>query len=218
MVWRAISRAISRCTDLACDLALHRTRAPSTVGPDKRGVEETTSKLHRTDEHATVPSASAADFGYTGAAAPSGGPKDAGCSGANVRTGGPGQVSRVYLDHPLLAPGYTLTDVALSFRYVAGYTPPAGHVVPNPTVALLLTDQAGATLATLATSAPLGNYSFDHFTGYSPPVTLVAHGLRVPNEQLVLVTLEVTNHGRNLQLAIDDLRGGWNVSVAWAKQ
>lgn len=192
------------------------TRKPSPVGPSATEPVVQTA-IQRGGDSATVPSMSPSDFGFWGSAALSGGPKDAGCSGANVRTGGPGQVSHVYLDHPLLAPGYAVAAVQLSFRYVAGYTPPAGRVVSAPTVALLLTDQAGATLATLATSTPLGNYSFDHFTGYSPPVTLAAHGLHVPNDQLLLLTLEVSNHGRNLQLAVDDLRQGWNVSVVWSK-
>ena len=70
----------------------------------------------------------------------------------------------------------------------------------------------------LFTSPPLGNYSFDRFVGYSPPVTMRADGLSVPNDGLVLVVLEVHNNQRNLQIPVDDLAGGFNATVTWKKK
>merc|ERR1712087_906269 len=118
-------------------------------------------------------------------AAPSRGPADIACSGNNVRSGGPGDVSRVQLVHPLLAPGYEIASVELSLRYTAGYTPPAGKAVPAPRLTLLLTDAMGTMLATLYTSQPLGSYSYDHFSGYSPPVHMGASGLHIANDKIV---------------------------------
>ena len=88
----------------------------------------------------------------------------------------------------------------------------------EPTVSVLLADEGGATLATVFQSGPLGNYSFDHFTGYSPAVKVQSKaGLGVANEQLVFVVLQVTNNGRNLQIPIDDLGVGFDAHVQWAK-
>ena len=167
---------------------------------------------------ATIPTDSIADFAFTGGASGAGGPKDPSCSGGNIRTGGPGGVARVELDHPMLAPGYTIDSVALRFRYVAGYTPPAGKQVNASTVSVLLTDASGKVLSTIYCSPPLGNYSYDHFTGYSPPIQVASTApLNVPNDHLVLLTLEVHNHARNLQIPIDDLAGGFNATVTWRK-
>ena len=93
------------------------------VEPDVRTALRT---IRYTAANATVPSASIADLAFSGGSGAAGGPKDAACSGGNIRTGNPGVVSRIQLDHPLLAPGYTVTSLSLAFRYAAGYTPPPG--------------------------------------------------------------------------------------------
>jgi len=164
---------------------------------------------------ATVPSSSMADFATSGGAGGSGGPRDALCSGENVRSGDPGGVGRITLDHPLLAPGFVVDAVSLSFRYVAGYTPAPGENKTAPTVKVLLSGSDGATLAILFDSSELGNYSFDHFTSYSPPIVASATGLGVSNEDLVFISLEVTNNARNLQMPVDDLAAGFNCTVSW---
>ena len=105
---------------------------------------------------ATIPTDSIADFAFTGGASGAGGPKDPSCSGGNIRTGDPGGVARVELDHPMLAPGYTIDSIALRFRYVAGYTPPAGKQANASTVSVLLTDASGKVLSTIYCSPPLG--------------------------------------------------------------
>ena len=104
----------------------------------------------------------------------------------------------------------------MQFRYEAGYTPEAGQTKQPATVRLLLTDVATeAEVRELWKSGPLGNYSYDQFTGYSPPIEVRATGLAQPNEAALMLTLEVTDHDRNLQLPIDNLVAGWNVKVSW---
>ena len=44
-----------------------------------------------------------------------------------------------------------------------------------------------------------------------------AANLHVRNDQLVLVTLQIANGQRNLQIPIDDLCGGGNATVTWNK-
>ena len=43
-----------------------------------------------------------------------------------------------------------------------------------------------------------------------------ATGLAQPNDKALTVTLEVTNHERNLQIPIDDLASGLGVHVTWS--
>jgi hypothetical protein len=95
--------------------------------------------------------------------------------------------------------------VHMSFRYVAGYTPGPGQTKKAPVVKLLVLDLATSkVLATAWTSSPLGNYSYDHFTSYSPPVVVAATGLAVPTDTPVILALEIINNDRNLQIPVDD--------------
>jgi len=71
-------------------------------------------------------------------------------------------------------------------------------------------------LRTLLTTGPLTNYSYGHFTTYSPPIAVNATNLRVPNDGLVHLVLQVANHGHNLQFPLDDKSGGMQVHVRWA--
>ena len=118
-----------------------------------------------------VPSSSAGDFDTTGGATTSGGPKDKETSGANIRTGGPGQTSLIRIGTGLLAKGHSISTLSMSFRYVAGYTPaPSQNKKPAVVKVVLLDMASSAVLKTVFTSTPLGNYSYDHFTQYSPPI------------------------------------------------
>jgi len=105
-------------------------------------------------------------------AASSGGPRDAHCNGLNIRTGNPGDHSRVVVEHPIGGQGHhNVTRVTLSFRYTTGYTPAPGAKADAPVVTFGLLDvETGAMVSIFYTSPPLSNYSFDRFTGYSPPI------------------------------------------------
>lgn len=81
---------------------------------------------------------------------------------------------------------------------------------------MLLTRANGEVLKAVYTSPPLGNYSYDDFKGFSPPIHVAASGLRLAYQGRLFVTLKVINHDRNLQIPLDDRAGGWNVSVGWA--
>ena len=85
-------------------------------------------------------------------------------------------------------------------------------------MSVILTDAEGRTLKTLGVASSLGRYSFDDFTGYSPPIHIGSTGpVRVPNDGLVFIVLEVANHERNLQIPIDDRDGGFNATVTWTE-
>lgn len=71
-------------------------------------------------------------------------------------------------------------------------------------------------VATLYTSPPLVNYSFDDFKGYSPPIHVRAGGLSLPNGRSLYVALRFDNHERNVQIGIDKDRGLF-VSVKWSQ-
>ena len=163
----------------------------------------------------TLKSSSTADFVLSGGASMSGGPADARCSGNNIRSGNPGGVGVIMSRYGLDFKGHTLDSVGLGFRYAAGYTPPAGQTKIASNLTVQLRDSAGAVLKTLFQSPPLGNYSYDAFAGYSPIVGGEWYaGLR--SEGKVFITLVVFNNERNVQLALDDLEGGFNVSLRWA--
>ena len=98
---------------------------------------------------AVVPSSSPADFEFGGGASAAGGPADAACDGANLRSGNPGDHSLISLSHPLLAPGYTVSSVALHFRYAAGYTPAPGAHANASVVSLVLADENGVVIKKL---------------------------------------------------------------------
>lgn len=75
---------------------------------------------------------------------------------------------------------------------------------------------SGDVLKTLFTSQPLGDYSWDHFAGYSPRIEVNATNLNLPNDGPVILALEVTNNERNLQIPIDDMADGFGIRVRWA--
>jgi len=165
----------------------------------------------------TIPSNGAGDFSLAdGASITSGaGHIDSRTSGAaSIRTGGPGQTSLIQIGTGLLAPGHAIDSVSLSFRYLAGYT------IPNKQASVveivLVTRDTATVRATLFTSPPLGNYSWDRFTGFGPPIAVHATGLNVPNDEVLVLALRVVNHERNLQIPVDDLADGFGVKVTWA--
>lgn len=170
---------------------------------------------------ATVPSVTAADLQTEGSASITNAPHDASTSGqANIRSGNPGSTSRILFRSALIAPGHVIDKISLSFRYVAGYTPAAGQTKVAPTIDVVLVNASSQSqvLRTLLKTGPLGNYSWDHFTGYSPPILVNAVGLNLDNTAAVLLGLDVHNNDRNLQIPVDDLAAGFNAQVLWASR
>lgn len=168
---------------------------------------------------ATLPSSAADDFKLRGGASLSTGPKDDVTSGANLRTGSPGEIGLIRLNTGVVGAGHRIDSVSLSFRYLAGYTPHENQTKVAATANLLLLDAATQKpLLALPPTTPLGDYSWDHFSGYSPPVEINATGLDLPNDEPVMLALQVTNNQRNLQIPVDDLAQGFNVRVTWAPE
>ena len=165
----------------------------------------------------TVPSSSEADFTLSGGAIINVDHPDAATSGGSaIRSGGPGQTSLVEIGTGVIGNGHRLSAISLQFRYTAGYTPAKGQTKLAPTVSVQLLDvKSKALVATLLTTPPLGEYSFDAFTGHSPPISLEVKGLEVPNDAPLVLALKITNNDRNLQIPIDDLASGFAIKVAW---
>jgi len=164
---------------------------------------------------AVVPTLAATDFILSDGASSANGPSDPLTSGPGLRSGNPGQTSRITLAHPLLAPGHVIASLSMSYRWIAGYSPAPGAQKDGAVVSVLLASSDGEPLATLYTSSPLTNYSYDQFTTYSPPELVHATAINLPNDQLVFIAIEVANHQRNLQLPLDDLALGFNCTVTW---
>jgi len=166
-----------------------------------------------------IPSSSPGDFGIESPVKirPAPSHSDESTSGAaNIRTGGPGQVGVIRVGQGFVGNGHRLASVSMSFRYLAGYAPPAGQAKKAPIVKVQLRDmETGDVLKTIATTEPLGNYSFDHFTTYSPPIAINATGLDLLNNKPIILVLEITNNERNLQIPIDDLAKGFDAKVQW---
>lgn len=169
---------------------------------------------------AVVPTSTAGDIDAQSPAEVRSAKEDSRTSGgANIRTGSPGQTSVIHIGSPIEGQGHLLESVSMSFRYSAGYTPAQGQTKKAAVVKVQVRDLATeAILATLFTSDPLGDYSYDHFTSYSPLIKVSATKLSIPNDSPVVITLEVTNNDRNLQIPVDDLADGFNVHVAWSQK
>ena len=164
-----------------------------------------------------VPSASAVDYRLWGAAGTGKARTDARCTKVNWRSGNPGTVGWIGIAHAIeLTRAHALDSVSLAFRYIAGYTPAAGQRKKASTVSVQLVDAHGKELRTLYTSPPLGNYSYDAFHGFSPPIRVSAKGLGLRMDGEVTLALMVENNERNLQIPLDDEGGGWNVALGWA--
>ena len=166
---------------------------------------------------AIVPSNAAGDIDAQDPASIGGhAPADAESSGgANIRTGGPGQTALIKIGPGIIGAGDKLDTVTMHFRYSTGYTMPSAKIAPTLKV-LVLDAATGTPLKTLFQSGPLGNYSFDRFTGYSPAVKISATGLDIPTDKAVTIAMEVTNNQRNLQIPIDDKANGFGIKITWA--
>jgi len=147
------------------------------------------------------------------------GPRDDLTTGAaNLRSGGPGGVGVIRVGSPagIVGHGHRIDSISMSFRYLAGYTVADPSLVRASTVRLLVLDHVTQeVLKLLPSTEPLGNYSFDHFVGYSTPISMMSSDLDIPNDSPVDIALEVTNNQRNLQIPVDDLADGFNLKVTW---
>merc|ERR1712167_565251 len=134
------------------------------------------------------------DFKFYGGASLTEGPSDNYTSGvANIRSGSPGEIGSIRIRTGIVGDdGHRLDNFSLSFRYLAGYTPKKNQTRLAATVTVLFLDaETLDVLHALPSTAPLGDYSWDHFSGYSPRVAINATGLDLPNGRPVLVELQV---------------------------
>jgi hypothetical protein len=130
----------------------------------------------------------------------------------DLRSGDPHAQSTATITHPINGDGHLLSALSLSFAYAAGYTPPAGQQANASTLTVVLVDAInGSTVQELWTSPPLGNYSFDRFEGYSPPVAVNITGLAVAWPRSLRVALRFTNHDRNVQVPLASIE----VFIRW---
>lgn len=102
----------------------------------------------------------------------------------------------------------------MSFKYVAGYNCLPSSCDEPPHIEVVATDGKD-TIATLYTSPPLSNYSYDQYKGYSPLQLVDVDGLRVANSKSVFLALRMVNGKHNLQLQVDPHKG-FDVTVHWS--
>ena len=105
----------------------------------------------------------------------------------------------------------------MAFRYIAGYG--CGQKTPcnkQPgTVSLALVDATTQQhMQTVYTSPPLGQYDFDNYKGYSPPIEVNLKGLNITNSKPVMLKLLFDNNQRNMQIQLAPATG-LNISVGW---
>ncbi len=71
---------------------------------------------------------------------------------------------------------------------------------------VVLDEASNAVVATIFSSEVLNKYSFDRFTGYSPPINVSATGLKIPNGRVLRVAFLFHNNDQNLQVPVYPLR------------
>merc|ERR1712166_1181127 len=137
-------------------------------------------------------------------------------SGLNIRSGNPGQVSSVLIGTGIIGNGHQIDSISFSFRYVAGYSPAPGQQSKAPTIRLVVLDLATKKeIKTVLQTGPLGNYSYDHFTGYSPLISVHATNLAIPNTKPVVIAMEITS--TQPATTATQLGGVFGLGQVWAK-
>lgn len=130
-----------------------------------------------------------------------------------IRSGNPKSDSTAVITSPLAGDGHYIDSVTMEFQYIAGYTPTTPGGKKATTVELAAYDfLTGAKLASVYQSGPLGNYSYDKFTSYSPPIRVAVSGLKILNARPVQLRLNFVNNDRNLELVF---KGDLGVKVGW---
>lgn len=133
----------------------------------------------------------------------------------DLRSGEPHTTGVALNAHPIDGNGHLLASVSLSFRYAAGYTPGPGKTVEASTARAVLVDALDSTvIAKLWESGPLDNVSYDHFSGYSAPVTAQLTGLRVAHGRSLRIALLFDNHDRNLNIPISSI----SINLTWSDE
>eukprot|EP00050_Salpingoeca_kvevrii_P017944 m.69452 g.69452 ORF g.69452 m.69452 type:complete len:836 (-) comp7818_c0_seq2:170-2677(-) len=134
----------------------------------------------------------------------------------DVRSGNIHDNTTVLFLHEIPVTGHTVDRITLRYRYVAGYTPKPTAQVPGPTFSLALIEARTKTpVATIYNSPILDKYSFDNFTGYSPPITVNLGSLGIKNSVPLLLRLSFVNNDRNLQLLLGDDVLGLDLQIHW---
>ncbi|KAK3239640.1 hypothetical protein CYMTET_50452 [Cymbomonas tetramitiformis] len=166
---------------------------------------------------AVIPTKSPSDFEFLNGASEAPFRRDASSSGVTLRTGDPGQQTQINSVHAIIGgKDRSISNIHLQFRYVAGYTPPAGREARAANLSVVLLNASSQEMvATIYTSPPLGNYSYDDFTGYSPFIQVAADGLRVANDSPLMLAFIISNNQRNLQIPVEDLTNGFAANVTW---
>ena len=133
----------------------------------------------------------------------------------DIRSGGPGQVSLALVAHPLFSEGHLIESAAVSFQYVAGYGCTPSACDSPPSASLVVVDAFNHTVVrTLWTSGPLDEYSYDSFSGYSPPVTGTATGVGAGWPRQTQLALLFNNSKHNLQVPTSSL----NMTLGWSSK
>lgn len=109
--------------------------------------------------------------------------------------------------HPIYGLAHNVTRVTVNLSYVAGYSPQPGEHKAAAVASLHLLDmQTRKDLSgPLVTFPPLSAYSYDNFTGYSPPLLASVANLSFPNAKPFLIALRIVNHDRNVQIPLHSL-------------
>ena len=135
----------------------------------------------------------------------------------DLRSGNAGQNSSARVLHPIVGKGHYLESIGMSFKYCAGYTPPAGQTKKGSIMMLSVIDYtSGAVVApNVWTSPVLDKYSYDNFKGYSPPIVVDLKNLHIANSKPLTFMLSFVNNNRNVQIQLDP-HTGLNVTLGWS--
>jgi len=133
----------------------------------------------------------------------------------DIRSGGPGQTSLALVDRSLFSGGHQITGVEVAFSYISGYGCVPGKCAGPANVSVVAVDAFNqSVVAELWRSPALDAYSYDAFTGYSPPVRGSVTGLDVEWPHQLQLGLQLHNNAHNLQLPISSVE----LAIVWGGQ
>ena len=149
-----------------------------------------------------VPSSNQSDWELDGGAAFVGS-RNATSGGTDIRSGNPGGSVWLVNTHPVYGEAHNITQLKMAFSYIAGYSPAPGAHKEGSVASLHFLDMVTRADLTgaLVSFPPLSKYSYDHFTGYSPPLGAALTNLSFPNAKPFLVRRRPSNPRPCLKLA-----------------